>query len=263
MGDAVYEYRGLKAQAWDLLRGDYSTWPDRPFYREAIARSGEPALDVGCGTGRLVLDYLQQGIDCDGVDNSPEMLALCREKARRLELSPNLHQQPMQALQLPRRYRTIFVPSSSFLLLTDPVDAGEAIRRFFAHLEPGGLLLMPFMVLWPGVEPPQHDTWSSWFKYGQAQRPEDGATVRRNARGKYDMEQQLQHWEERYQVVVEGRVVQEEVHLTSPATRWYTQQQSIAVYREAGFVDVHSTNGFTFDPAAGDERMWTVFGTRP
>ena len=246
-----------------MLRGDYSAWPDRPFYRDAIARGGEPALDVGCGTGRLVLDYLQQGIDCDGVDNSPEMLALCREKARGLELSPNLYQQPMQALELPRRYRTIFVPSSSFLLLTDPVDAGEAMRRFFAHLEPGGLLLMPFMVLWPGVEPPQHDTWSSWFKYGQAQRSEDGATVRRNARGKYDLEHQLQHWEERYQVVVEGRVVQEEVHLMSPATRWYRQEQSIAVYREAGFVDVHPTNGFTFDPAAGNERMWTVFGTRP
>ena len=70
-------------------------------------RGGEPALDVGCGTGRLVLDYLQQGIECDGVDNSPEMLALCREKARVLHVSPNLYQQPMQDLGLPRRYRTI------------------------------------------------------------------------------------------------------------------------------------------------------------
>ncbi|MDP9237463.1 MAG: class I SAM-dependent methyltransferase [Chloroflexota bacterium] len=263
MGEAPYEYRGLKAQAWDLLRGDYSTWPDRWFYRDAIARSGEPALDVGCGTGRLVLDYLQQGIDCDGVDNSPEMLALCREKARRLELSPNLYEQRMQALELPRRYRTIFVPSSSFLLLTDPVDAAETMRRFFAHLEPDGLLLMPFMVLWPGAKPPQHDTWSGWFKAGEAKRPEDGATVRRHQRVKFDREQQLQHGEDRYQVVIGGRVVQEEVHLMSPATRWYTQEQSLAVYRAAGFADVRATNGFTFEPAAGDERGWTVFGTRP
>lgn len=34
-----------------------------------------------CGTGRLLLDYLAQGIDIDGVDNSPEMLALCRPDA--------------------------------------------------------------------------------------------------------------------------------------------------------------------------------------
>jgi SAM-dependent methyltransferase len=262
MADATYEYRGLKAQAWDLLRGDYTTWPDRPFYRDAIARSGEPALDVGCGTGRLVLDYLQQGIDCDGVDNSPDMLAICRDKARSLGLSPNLYQQPMEALELPRRYRTIFVPSSSFQLLTDAVEAAEAMRCFLAHLEPGGLLLMPFMVLWRGAKPPQHDTWSDWFKSGEAQRPKDGATVRRQQRVKFDLDEQLEHSEDRYEVVVEGRVVHTETQLMSPATRWYTQEQSIAIYREAGFVDVYSTTGFTFDPAAGDERIWTVFGTR-
>jgi SAM-dependent methyltransferase len=71
-----YEYRGLMAQAWDLLRGDTSGWPDRAFYRSFIEQRGGAALDVGCGTGRLLLDYLQAGLDVDGVDNSPEMLAI-------------------------------------------------------------------------------------------------------------------------------------------------------------------------------------------
>lgn len=26
-----YEYKGLMAQAWDVLRGDTSNWPDRSF----------------------------------------------------------------------------------------------------------------------------------------------------------------------------------------------------------------------------------------
>ena len=46
-----YEYRGMLASSWDLLRGDTSGWPDRAFYRNVIGWSGAPVLDVGCGTG--------------------------------------------------------------------------------------------------------------------------------------------------------------------------------------------------------------------
>ena len=79
-----YEYKGLMAQSWDVLRGDTSQSPDRFFYLKLIQPFGQPVLDVGCGTGRLLLDYLAQGIDIDGVDNSPDMLAICRHKATTL-----------------------------------------------------------------------------------------------------------------------------------------------------------------------------------
>src|SRR3954452_2998671 len=117
------------AEAWDALRGDTSDWEDRHFYLALIKERGEPVLDVGCGTGRLLLDFLALGIDIDGVDNSPEMLALCRRNAERLGLTPRMELQRVGELDLPRRYRTILVPSSSFQLLVDPEAAREAMRR--------------------------------------------------------------------------------------------------------------------------------------
>ncbi len=75
MTEGDVEYVGLMAEEWDALRGDTSDWEDRHFFLEVIRERGEPVLDIGCGTGRLLLDYLQQGIDIDGVDNSAEMLA--------------------------------------------------------------------------------------------------------------------------------------------------------------------------------------------
>src|ERR1700722_4734760 len=138
-----FEYRGLVAEAWDLLRGDTSNWGDRLFSRAIIERRGGAALDVGCGTGRLLLDYLAAGLDVDGVDNSPEMLALCREKAAAAELDvgDRLFEQSMDTLDLPRRYAPIFVPSLSFQLLTDLDAARRALARFRDHLAPGGVLV--------------------------------------------------------------------------------------------------------------------------
>ena len=106
MNSENYEYRGFLASAWDLLRGDTSDWPDRAFYRDIILQYGQPALDIGCGTGRLLLDYLAAGIDIDGVDNSPEMLAICKESAE-AGLHPTLFQQNMEALT----YREDIAPS--------------------------------------------------------------------------------------------------------------------------------------------------------
>ena len=135
MAEPDYEYQGLMAQAWDVLRGDTSQWDDRFFYRDAIGRSGQPVLDVGCGTGRLLLDYLAQGIDIDGVDNSPEMLALCRKKAATLGLAPRLYEQFMETLALPPTYRTILIPSSSLQMIIEPARADEAMQRIVSHLE--------------------------------------------------------------------------------------------------------------------------------
>ena len=75
------EYTGLMAQAWDPLRGDTADWPDRAWFRTLIEEIGQPVLDVGCGTGRLLLDFLADGVDIDGIEISTDMLHLLRAKA--------------------------------------------------------------------------------------------------------------------------------------------------------------------------------------
>src|SRR5215207_2025399 len=134
--NSSYEYYGLMAEFWDLFRGDTSTWEDRFFYLANVEKFGQPVLDVGCGTGRILLDFMQQGIDIDGVDNSPDMLALLKQKAEKLNLNPTVYQQEMTELALPRKYQTILVPSSSFQLLLDEKRPPVAMARFYEHLLP-------------------------------------------------------------------------------------------------------------------------------
>ena len=87
-------------------------------------------LDVGCGTGRLLIPYLAAGIDIEGVDSSKEMLSICRKKARRKGLNATLYEQRMQTLDLANRYSSIIVPGGSFHLITEREEAAEALKRF-------------------------------------------------------------------------------------------------------------------------------------
>ncbi len=255
-----YEYRGLLASTWDLLRGDTSQWPDRFFFRDLIDRSGQPVLDVGCGTGRLLLDFMADGLDVDGVDNSPEMLSICREKAQKLGLQPNLNEQEIASLDLPRQYQTIIVPSSSFQLVTDKEDAKQAMTRFYDHLEPGGTLAMSFFViLWSEGEVLEKD----WKLLAEVTRPEDGAVVRKWSSFRYEVKEQLQHTQDRYEITLNGEVIASEHHRRSPAVRFYTQTQARTLFEAAGFTNIQVLNDSDWQPVSAEEPPAMVLGERP
>ena len=72
-------HRGLAALLFQVVNRDDA--PEVGYYRDIIERSGQPALDAGCGPGRLLCQYLRAGLDVDGCDISPDMLELCRARA--------------------------------------------------------------------------------------------------------------------------------------------------------------------------------------
>jgi SAM-dependent methyltransferase len=114
--------------------------PEIPYFQKHVEH-GQPALDVACGTGRLLIPCLRAALDVDGCDVSADMVALCREKAATEGFSPTLFVQPMHELDPPRKYRTIFVCGGFGLGSTRDQDL-EALRRFHEHLEPEGTLVL-------------------------------------------------------------------------------------------------------------------------
>jgi SAM-dependent methyltransferase len=143
-----WDYRGLAAECYDLWFGDEPFW-DQAFFHDRIRHNGGVALEIACGTGRLLVPFLRDGLTVEGVDASEEMLAICRAKAAHMGVLPTLYHQLMQDLDLAPRYRTMYIPACSFQILAERDEAFAALRRFYTHLEPGGELLLTLMV--PGV----------------------------------------------------------------------------------------------------------------
>ena len=150
MTKSDWDYRGLAAECYDLWFGNEPFW-DQAFFHNRIRHNGGEALEIACGTGRLLVPFLRDGLAVEGLDASAEMLAICRSKAARVGVTPTLHQQLMQDVDLPARYRTVFIPTCSFQILAERDEAFEALRRFYRHLEPGGELLITLAVPWRGL----------------------------------------------------------------------------------------------------------------
>jgi SAM-dependent methyltransferase len=137
-------YRGIVADLYDVL---FNVSPEEyNFYLHFMHRLPGKALELACGTGQFLLPYLEEGLPVEGADASDRMLEICKEKAHPLSLEPILYQQAMESLDLPYQYTTLYVPSCSFMLITDYQLTQQALNRFYSHLTPGGQLLISLFI---------------------------------------------------------------------------------------------------------------------
>jgi len=163
MSDNVQTWHyGLVARHWAEHN---TTGPEIAYYQRQIETYGQPALDAGCGTGRLLLPFLRAGLDVDGCDVSEDMLAYCQQTAEREGFAPRLYRQALHDLDLPRHYQTI-VACGVFGIGVSRAQDFAALQRFYQHLAPGGVLLLENHL------PYADKVWPLWPKEARMHLPE-------------------------------------------------------------------------------------------
>jgi SAM-dependent methyltransferase len=116
---------------------------DVDFYREEAGAAGSPVVELGVGTGRIAIPIAADGIRVIGVDSSPGMLEVCRERAAAAGLSDlvDLRLGDLRSPPVNERVRLATCPFRAFLHLLTDRDRLQALRAAHRLLLPGGRLV--------------------------------------------------------------------------------------------------------------------------
>jgi ubiquinone/menaquinone biosynthesis C-methylase UbiE len=109
------------------------------------AEQGDPVLELGCGTGRVLIPLAAAGHTITGVDISPALLDVARKKLDHMPYATQvtLVQNDLRTLDLPcKDYAFAFCTSSTFMHLITQADQLAVLHRAYSHLQPGGLLFI-------------------------------------------------------------------------------------------------------------------------
>lgn len=248
-------YIGLAALHWATISETDSRW-DQAYYRRIIEEGNGRALELGCGAGRLLIAYLQAGLNVEGADISGDMLDICREHAAAAGVEPVLYEQPMQELDVPGRYVTIYIPCGSFVVVMNRQEALETLRRCYNHLAPGGRLAFNIFL-------PDDD----YFEGGDFPRPWQFKAEKELPQGRHlhieyrltgaDPVEQIWREERRYRLLDGEELLREEVH--AGQGRWYTRNELLWMLQLAGFDDAQVTGDYTDEPFGPQHEATMVF----
>ena len=250
------EYRRLHAEWYELASAKHDHSKEIDFLARRIQKSSQPILELGSGTGRILVPLLERGFDISGLDTSQPMLDRCRAALHAKGLKTELHEQSMLDFSLPQKYRVILLASGSLSLFTSDDAIHRMFERVTAHLEPGGLFIYEFEQATATRGNSDDNGWTGDWLNG----PEDVVIAWRN-RNKYDTATLV--WERLFvlEKYVSGRLVETEAN--ERTGRFFTVEQAVQFGTSAGFSGVKATDWLTDDPPSSDSTVITVQCTNP
>lgn len=231
--------------------------PQAAYYQQKIEAYGQPALDLGCGTGRILIPLLRAGLEVHGCDYSSDMLDQLEARARRENLTTRLYHQSMHELDLPLRYRTIYacgvigLGGESWLAL-------EAMRRCYDHLRPGGVFLFDYSPRWndppawlnrlPESRRANPDAW-----HGSSERDPlpDGTELEVATRTlAMDPLENVATRQIRLRLWKDGAMIKEEIHTQKVGD--FSKNELVLMLERAGFREIQVRGDYSEAPATAD-----------
>ena len=244
--DSLEKSHYTTPDVYDLVYSAYTD--DIGFYVDTAKTAKGPVLELGCGTGRVLLPTLQAGVDIDGIDLRPEMLEALKAKAAALGLKPRVFVGDMRDFTAPRRYALITIPFRAFLHNLTSDDQIRTLRVAREHLDSGGRLV--FNVFHPSFDRLAQRDGEPYLE-AELRHPSTGLPVRKFVTPFRDRVNQLLRAENEVQLLdAEGRT--NVVHRYEFTLRWIFKAELELLLHLAGWPRWQIKGGFDGRPLEKD-----------
>ena len=247
-----WDYGRLVAEVYELDKPVGSPFPGLKYYTRQLAGVTGRILEPATGTGRVLVPLLEAGFTVEGLDTSPDMLAVCRQHCRDRGLNPVLREADMTGLTEPAAYQAIIIPAASIMLLDGRDEAPRALAAFRESLVPGGRLILDVEPLSLVTEPAAMRSW----------RRDPYLWTLQVMHTEYDSAANQTTSLLRYEKWHDGGLVATELQ------RFRLQYWSLPEFGHlltgAGFTDISVTANYRDGRRPGpDSRVWTFHAVRP
>ena len=164
----------------------------RDLARRLVGAGKGEVLELGCGSGRLLVPLVRDGQRVTGVDLSKPMLRRCEERVGRLPAAARaratLTQGDFRDLALGRRFPLVVTPFNAMMHLYNRADVERFLAVVKAHLAPGGTFA--FDVMNPNLSWLTRDPHKRWART-RFKDPRTGKTWFYSTNHDYDAAAQL------------------------------------------------------------------------
>ena len=102
-------------------------------------------VEFGVGTGTVAVGLSLEGYDVTGVDYSPEMLKLARQKAKIHDANTKLLDGNIVDIEIPERFDLLLCLGNTLPIITSLPDSRKLLRNCARHLKPGGTAIFQIL----------------------------------------------------------------------------------------------------------------------
>jgi len=143
--DSGYDSYAFVADLYDHV-GPYRSRPDVAFFLNEAVNAGSPVVELGCGTGRVLIPIARAGIEIVGVDASANMLRICRDRLAHepdaVQSRVRLVEADMRSFGTGQRFTLATIPFRPFQHLLTVEDQLACLATIHRQLVDGGRLIL-------------------------------------------------------------------------------------------------------------------------